>query len=48
MSPRDMGQLLEKFRRVDREEVRRAGGGGVGSALRFALPTSGELAGSGR
>ena len=36
MSPRDMGQLFEKFYRVDREEVR------------FTLPTSDELAGSGR
>jgi signal transduction histidine kinase len=32
MSPRDMGQLFEKFYRVDR----------------FTLPTSDELAGSGR
>jgi signal transduction histidine kinase len=30
MSPRDMGQLFEKFSRVDREEVRRAGGTGLG------------------
>jgi signal transduction histidine kinase len=30
MSPRDMGQLFEKFYRVDREEVRRAGGTGLG------------------
>jgi signal transduction histidine kinase len=44
MSPRDMGQLFEKFHRVDREAVRRAGGTG----LRFTLPTSDELAGSGR
>jgi signal transduction histidine kinase len=72
MSPRDMGQLFEKFYRVDREEVRRAGGTGlglyitkrlvemhggrlwaeswpgVGSVFRFTLPTSDELAGSGR
>jgi PAS domain-containing protein len=40
MSPRDMGQLFEKFYRVDREEVR--------SVFRFTLPTSDELAGSGR
>ena len=43
-----MGQLFEKFYRVDREEVRRAGGTGVGSVFRFTLPTSDELAGSGR
>jgi two-component system, OmpR family, phosphate regulon sensor histidine kinase PhoR len=72
MSPRDMGQLFEKFYRVDREEVRRAGGTGlglyitkrlvemhggrlwaeswpgVGSVFHFTLPTSDELAGSGR
>ena len=30
MSPRDMGQLFEKFYRVDRDEVRRAGGTGLG------------------
>jgi signal transduction histidine kinase len=72
MSPRDMGQLFEKFYRVDREEVRRAGGTGlglyitkrlvemhggrlwaeswpgVGSVFRFTLPTSDELARSGR
>jgi signal transduction histidine kinase len=48
MSPRDMGQLFEKFYRVDREEVRRAGGTGVGSVFRFTIPTSDELAGSGR
>jgi signal transduction histidine kinase len=72
MSPRDMGQLFEKFYRVDREEVRRTGGTGlglyitkrlvemhggrlwaeswpgVGSVFRFTLPTSDELAGSGR
>jgi two-component system, OmpR family, phosphate regulon sensor histidine kinase PhoR len=72
MSPRDMGQLFEKFYRVDREEVRRAGGTGlglyitkrlvemhggrlwaeswpgVGSVFTFTLPTSDELAGSGR
>ena len=30
MSPRDMGQLFEKFYRVDREEVRRTGGTGLG------------------
>jgi signal transduction histidine kinase len=30
MSPREMGQLFEKFYRVDREEVRRAGGTGLG------------------
>jgi two-component system, OmpR family, phosphate regulon sensor histidine kinase PhoR len=72
MSPRDMGQLFEKFYRVDRDEVRRAGGTGlglyitkrlvemhggrlwaeswpgVGSVFRFTLPTSDELAGSGR
>jgi signal transduction histidine kinase len=72
MSPRDMGQLFEKFYRVDREEVRRAGGAGlglyitkrlvemhggrlwaeswpgVGSVFRLTLPTSDELAGSGR
>jgi PAS domain S-box-containing protein len=30
MSPRDMGQLFEKFFRVDRDEVRRAGGTGLG------------------
>jgi signal transduction histidine kinase len=35
MSPRDMGQLFEKFYRV-------------GSVFRFTLPTSDELAGSGR
>jgi signal transduction histidine kinase len=40
MSPRDMGQLFEKFYRVDREEGR--------SVFRFTLPTSDELAGSGR
>jgi signal transduction histidine kinase/CHASE3 domain sensor protein len=72
MSPRDMGQLFEKFYRVDRDEVRRAGGTGlglyitkrlvemhggrlwaeswpgVGSVFSFTLPTSDELAGSGR
>jgi two-component system, OmpR family, phosphate regulon sensor histidine kinase PhoR len=72
MSPRDMGQLFEKFYRVDREEVRRAGGTGLGlyitkrlvemhggrlwaeswpqagSVFHFTLPTSDELAGSGR
>jgi signal transduction histidine kinase/CHASE3 domain sensor protein len=72
MSPRDMGQLFEKFYRVDRDEVRRAGGTGlglyitkrlvemhggrlwaeswpgVGSVFTFTLPTSDELAGSGR
>jgi len=30
MSPREMGQLFEKFYRVDRDEVRRAGGTGLG------------------
>jgi signal transduction histidine kinase len=30
MSPRDMGQLFEKSYRVDRDEVRRAGGTGLG------------------
>jgi signal transduction histidine kinase len=30
MSPRDMGQLFERFCRVDRGEVRRAGGTGLG------------------
>ena len=30
MSPRDMGQLFEKFHRVDREEVCHAGGTGLG------------------
>jgi signal transduction histidine kinase len=49
MSPRDMGQLFEKFYRVDREEIRRAESWpGVGSVFRFTLPTSDELAGSGR
>jgi signal transduction histidine kinase len=71
MSPRDMGQLFEKFYRVDRDEVRRGGGTGlglyitkrlvemhggrlwaawpgVGSVFHFTLPTSDELAGSGR
>ena len=48
MSPRDIGQLFEKFFRVDREEVRRAGGTGLGPVFRFTLPTSDELAGSAR
>ncbi len=30
MSPREMSQLFEKFYRVDRDEVRRAGGTGLG------------------
>jgi PAS domain S-box-containing protein len=30
MTPREMSQLFEKFYRVDREEVRRAGGTGLG------------------
>jgi PAS domain S-box-containing protein len=30
MSPREMAQLFEKFYRVDRDEVRRAGGTGLG------------------
>jgi signal transduction histidine kinase len=30
MSPGEMGQLFEKFYRVDRDEVRRAGGTGLG------------------
>ncbi|HYY82394.1 MAG TPA: ATP-binding protein [Actinomycetes bacterium] len=30
MSPRDMTQLFQKFHRVDRDEVRRAGGTGLG------------------
>jgi signal transduction histidine kinase len=30
VSVRDMGQLFEKFYRVDRDEVRRAGGTGLG------------------
>ena len=47
MSPRDMGQLFERFYRVERGEVRRAGGTGLGLYI-FAPPTSGDLAGSGR
>jgi hypothetical protein len=67
-----MGQSFEKFYRVDREEVGRAGGTGlglystkrlvemhggrlwaeswpgVGSVFRCTLPTSDELAGTGR
>ena len=48
MSPRDIGQLFEKFFRVDREEVRRAGGTGLGPVFRVTLPTSDALAGSAR
>jgi signal transduction histidine kinase len=33
MSPRDMGQLFETFYRVDREEVRRAGGTALGLSI---------------
>ena len=33
MSPRDMGQLFERFYRVDRGEVRRAGGTGFGLSI---------------
>ena len=43
MSPRDMGQLFEKFYRVDREEVRRTGGTGLYITKRLVEMHGGRL-----